>query len=237
MELSVVLPAYNEGGGIRGVAEELARELRKVSVTFEVIVVNNGSTDNTTVVLCELQKTLPELVVVTVFPNKGFGNGILAGLAQARGRVLGWMPGDGQLRSDDFVRGYTYLKKGAFDVVKGIRVIRNDSPFRLLQSKVYNTFFKTLFGVPYSDINAPPKLFTRPVYHAVKLVSKDWFLDAELILKAHAGGYHIGEAPLSGHLREWGSSKVIKLLTVCEFIKNMLKYRLHYAEYQTKKGA
>lgn len=231
----MIVPAYNEGSGIRGVIEELVHELKKTGVLFEVIVVNNGSTDNTTSILDQLREHTQELVVVRVFPNQGFGNGILTGMAHARGNVLGWMPGDGQLDAKDLVVAYFYLKNRRLDVVKGVRTVRNDNFFRFWQSKIYNFLFRILFTVPYSDINAPPKLFTRTVYEALALASKDWFLDAELILRAHTVGYLIGEACLPGQQRKWGRSKVVRFLTVCEFIKNMLKYKINHAPSKTNK--
>lgn len=225
--LSVVIPAFNEVAAIAGVVHELERSFSTKGLSFEIIVVDNGSTDGTGFVLEELQKKTNCLKVVHVFPNKGYGNGILKGLTKAEGDILGWIDADGQSSAEDVAGAYHLFLRGEYDVCKGIRRGRMDSAPRLIQSRVYNVIFRALFHVPYSDINAKPKFFTRAVYDSLELSSEDFFIDAELIIKAARRGYAVGELPVKGDARRGGSSKV-RITTALEFIENLVKYWFKY---------
>ncbi len=230
--LSIVVPAFNEVVAIAGVVSDLERSFTNTeqqNISFEIVVVDNGSTDGTSLVLAGLKKKMPRLKVVRVFPNEGYGNGILCGLKEAQGDILGWIDADGQSSAEDVAGAYRLFLKEKYDVCKGVRRGRMDSMPRLIQSSVYNVLFRTLFNVSYSDINAKPKFFTRKVYELAGLSSKDYFIDAELIIKAVQLGSRIGEISVKGDARQGGSSK-IRLATSLEFFKNMFAYKFRYGK-------
>lgn len=225
--LSLVMPAFNEAAGIARTIDDLDVLLKNRGVPHEIIVVENGSTDFTAALLKKIKEKNPSIIVVSVFPNKGYGNGILEGLKAARGDILGWIDADGQIDNEKISDVYYMLVEKNLDVCKGIRTKRNESVFRGVQSAIYNVLFKALFRAPLRDINAKPKFFTRAVYERAALSSRDWFIDAELVIKASRLGYTIGEVPLSGAARRSGASKV-RFTTAAEFIKNLLWYRFFY---------
>ena len=233
MTLSIVLPAYNESATIGGLVKDLKRALTANGDSFEIVVVDNGSTDNSKEVLGELAKNIPELKIVSVFPNRGLGNGILQGLKEARGEILGWMPGDGQVTAEDLVNVHRMICRGDYALCKGSRTRRNDAFFRLVQSRVFNTLFHFLFGVRSKDVNGTPKLFTRALYDRLDLASMDWFIDAELLIKAHKLKVSFHEISMAGQFRGGGASKV-RIPTVFEFLSNMMKYQ--FGRYETKES-
>jgi N-formylglutamate amidohydrolase len=89
---------------------------------------------------------------------------------------------------------------------------------------VYNLLFRVLFGYPHRDINGTPKVFTRELHQRLELRSKDWFVDAEVMLKAHDLGARFAEVEVEFHRREAGASHV-RASAVVEFLRNMLRYR------------
>lgn len=224
MNLSIVIPAYNEGRRLDLVLRRLYEAVRSAEPSFEIVLVNNGSTDNTEEVAQALAREMPELKIVNVFPNEGYGNGILRGLAAAEGQVLGWMHADEQAKPEHLVDLYRRIRDEGKDLSKAVRVERQESAWRIIQSSIYNWMFRLMFGSLYRDINGTPKLMTRSVYERANLSSRQWFIDPELMLKATAMKANIGELEILWESRKGGKSKV-HLATMFHFLKNMLRYR------------
>lgn len=222
--LSIIIPSHNEAKTIAKVVRSLDRDFRGVEEFFEIIVVDNGSTDETSQILNDINGQVPSLVTIRVFPNCGYGNGILAGLSAARGEIVGWMHADGQVSSRDVVLVYQKLQNENLDFCKVRRSVRREHLFRIIQSKVYNIFFNLLFKTPCSDINASPKLFRKTLIDNEALSSRDWFIDPEIVIRAARKRARIGEVSVIWDARTDGSSKV-KMTTSFEFIKNMIQYR------------
>lgn len=223
MKVSIVIPAYNEAQNITQVVRELCDGFKHVENSFEIIVVDNGSTDETPKILKELEKDVPQLSVVRVFPNKGYGNGIILGLERAHGEVLGWMHADNQAKPCDAVNVYRKVLDEKLDLCKIVRITR-EHPMRLAQSRAYNVLFRLMFNTPCGDINGSPKFFRRSLYKKTNLSSRDWFIDSEIIIKAERLGASIGEVPVVWQKRVGGFSKV-NMRTGFEFLRNMFLYR------------
>ena len=225
MDFSIILPALNEAENLPSVLRDLRNELGAINIKYEIIVVvDSKSTDSTCEVLDFLKKEIPELRYIKPELSSGFGDMIISGLSRARGEVLGFMDADGQIKAKDLVSAYRKLKEDKIDLCRGVRSIRHDSFTRKLFSKIFHFAFKMMIGSKFDDINGKPKVFLRSAYKDISPVSKDWFLDAEIILKAENKKFKIGEIPVTYFPRTKGYSKV-RLITVFEFIKNMIRYR------------
>jgi glycosyltransferase involved in cell wall biosynthesis len=222
--LSIVLPFYDEEECVREVIEELDGELRRQDRPFEILAVQNGSRDRTGAILAEMQQSLPELQVVTVPVNKGFGYGILQGLAAARGELLGWMPGDGQIPPTTIAPLMEKMAREGSAIGQGCRTIRHDASNRLFISKCFNLWTRLMFGLATNDINGEPKLVTAALYREMNLCSSDSFIDAEALLKAKRLGVRLSCVDMVSRERVKGVSKVHSS-TVIEFIMNLLKAR------------
>lgn len=223
--LSIVLPAYNESENLPGVLKNLKSALNKAQILTEIIVVDNGSTDNTQEILDGLKKEVGELKTLRIEENIGCGNGIIKGLDVATGDILCFMDADGQVRPYDLIAAYCKLRDEKLDLCKGTRIKRFFNRQREIASKVYNFLFYLLFGGQFQDINGSPKIFTRRFYQEANFSSKDWFLDAEIMIKAKNGKYLVGEVPIVYLERKRGGSKV-SISTIFEFLKNMFYWRV-----------
>lgn len=224
-ELSLAIPLYNEEENVESVVAELVRALEDQGIDYELVLVNNGSQDATGEIIERLARENPRLVPVHIPVNQGYGWGIITGLRHCRGRYLGYAWGDNQVRAEDVVRIFLRLREGGVDLVKSRRVERHDGLQRLIITKVYNTVFPLFFPVHSADVNGCPKIFTRAAYEAIRPQSKDWFLDAEIMIKAHRLGLRVEEIPVIFYPRASGKSKV-RWKTVVEFALNMFRYRL-----------
>lgn len=225
VNFSLVLPLYNECEGISKLVADLVKEFRAEGIVCELVLVNNGSTDSTGDVLEDIQKSYGAIRVVNAPINQGYGWGIICGLREASGPVVGFMCGDGQITPADVTRVYRRLIRQDLELCKVIRVVRHDGIKRKLLSKSYNLLFRLLFPVTSADINGTPKFFRRRCYQELDLKSKDWFIDAEIMIKATQRNYRIGEVAVEFRPRPTGESNV-RLLTAVEFVWNMLRYRL-----------
>lgn len=225
-ELSVAIPFYNEEVNAESTVRNLILTLEAHGVDFELTLVNNGSQDRTGRILEELVASDARLLVLHVPQNKGYGWGVLSGLGRCRGRYVGYTWADEQVRSIDLVRIFTQLKAEGADLAKACRKVRHDGLVRRVVTTIYNRCFPLFFPVQSRDINGCPKLFRREVLMAMGLECKDWFLDAEIMIKANRQGLRIAEVPVVLYPRRGGRSNV-SFLTILEFVRNALWYRIH----------
>lgn len=220
---SVVIPAYNESENLLILLPRLESALSVLHEEYEMIVVDNASTDRTPEVLREFQKIMPNLRVVSE-PTLGYGRAVLAGLTAARGSYIGIIRADNQEKSEDLLKMFLTAREGHYDFYKAIRMHRrNDGMKRIIISFFYNKLFRFLFNVRSRDLNATPKVFTRAFYERAHLESKDWFIDAEMVIKAEKMGCHLGEMEIEYLPRLKGKSSV-RLRHIFEFLRNMLQW-------------
>lgn len=227
LDLSLVLPMYNEELNVEPVVAGLAEALRATGVRCELLVVDNGSRDGTREKILAVAERHPEVRLVTVYPNRGYGWGVLNGLRAARGRAVGWMAGDGQVTPADVVRTWERFARGDVDLAKVERITRGDGWQRRLVSRVWNLTYRMLFAQPASDVNGTPKIFWRRHLAWLNLGQKDWFIDAELMLKLRGRGGRVAQVPIDFHPRAAGRSHV-RLRTLVEFYRNLGVYSLRY---------
>ena len=222
-ELSIVIPAYNEATHLQAVITEMVRVLDNSGIAYEVCIVNNGSTDNTSFVVSELEKKHATVTHVYLEKNQQYGGGIAAGLAAAHGEVLGWVHADGQANPEDIVRLYLAMRAEGCDLAKAIRAESHETTGRKLQSSIYNWLFRWMFWTRYRDINGTPRLLTRKAAGILKLKSRDWFLEPEFVIKSLQHKMPIVEIDTVWRTRRGGATKA-RPLTGLEFLKNMLLY-------------
>lgn len=223
-ELSLVVPFYNEEENITNVVNGLRTTCEKALVNYELVLVNNGSTDNSASILEDLAKKEPNKIKVFKIPvNQGYGWGIINGLKNASGEYVGFMSGDGQTKPEDLLRVFRGISEDC-KIVKAKRTVRNDGIARKVLSKACNLLFLALFNVKTSDVNGSPKILKNELLRKIAPTSKDWFIDAEIVIKAKYLNLKIKELPVEFLRREKGKSHV-SFSTIFEFARNILNYR------------
>lgn len=226
-DLSLVIPCFNEAASVRNTTTNLIRSLRETTEDFELVLVNNGSTDHTGDIIDELISEGAPVVKETVDANQGYGYGVLRGLRRCRGRIIGFMCADGQIAPQEVARLYEFASVATTPrLFKVRRRFRMDGWQRQVVSTIYNLTARVLIGdLGTMDINANPKMLPREYLEQMNLQSKDWFLDAEVMLKSKQLGLGVFELNVLGQMRLEGASHV-RSAAVWEFIVNLLKYRL-----------
>lgn len=191
--ISVIIPAYNDETTIARLVQDTDCLLKEISSDYEIVVVNDGSKDNTLNVLQELTRKFSNLRLINHEQNKGFGKTIKELYHAGTKDLVFSLPGDYQFAPKELLAMAKGLHK--YDLVIGHRVHRNDPPRRKLQSAIYNLMLRIFYGCGYKDVNSI-KLFRREILERVKLESDTPFVDAELCIRTYKAGYKVIEIPI-----------------------------------------
>lgn len=211
--LSVVIPARNEGECIASTVEHLHLELQLHHVPHEIIVVDDGSTDDTADVLARTAAHVPTLRTIRSDGPHGFGLAIRRGLEAMSGDAVVIMMADESDDCRDVVRYWHELHQG-FDCVFGSRFIKGggviDYPTpKLLLNRIANLYIRLLFGLRYNDVTNAFKAYRRCVIDGCQpLLSPHFNLTVELPLKAIVRGYTWKVIPITWRNRRTGLAKL-----------------------------
>ncbi|HWP65839.1 MAG TPA: glycosyltransferase family 2 protein [Candidatus Limnocylindria bacterium] len=200
--LSVVVPVHDEEGAVAGVVHALARELPGVARRYEVIVVDDGSTDRTAVVLAALRRTVPQLRVVRHAGNRGYGAALRSGFAAARHPWVLLIDGDGQI-DPGALRDVVAALDG-HDGVVGYRVRRADALARRVNTFAWNGAVRWLFGLAPRDVNCALKLLPAELVQDHALQTDGAVISAEILVRAARAGYRLAEVPVMHRPRRSG---------------------------------
>ena len=203
VKLSVVLPCYNEAENIPLVLA--AYEKVWPEFPAELVLVNNGSTDNSAEVLEREIARFPFARTVLVPVNRGYGYGVMAGLRAARGEVLGVSHADMQCSPRDLFRAYAALADSHATLIKGKRSGRAFGP--ALITTVMAACATSVLGMRLTDINAQPKVFHRSLLQRMDLPPDGFELDLYIMYTAKAAGWRINTIPVTFGERAYGVSK------------------------------
>jgi glycosyltransferase involved in cell wall biosynthesis len=226
--LSLIVPCYNEGDVLEHTIPGLFDALQTAVPECELILVDNGSTDDTADVIDGLCKRDSRIRSVTVPENLGYGLGVLTGYEAANGDCVGHIPADGPVAPEDVARlALRAMSAGPGSFLSAVRMNRQDTTIRRFVSGAYNRVFRILFGTLTDDINGTPKFADRGDLARMALQSRDYFLEAEMMIKGRRLGLDLIVAEVPSMPREVGRSKVSATLvkTCAEFVRNLLKAR------------
>lgn len=230
LQLSVVVLCYQTGQQAVDVLEEIGSTLTHSGIDYELIAVANywpERDDDTPEILRTFAKEWSGDHPVNVVAEKkkgGMGWDFKSGLDACRGEICAVIDGDGQYPSSSIVSAYRKMKAESLDICKTYRSSRADSFFRHMTSSGFNTLFSILFpGVDARDINSKPKLILKSHLKDLDLQSDDWFIDAEIMIKAKRLNLSVGE--ISIQYSEGVRESFVKPTAILEFVKNLIKWR------------
>ena len=204
LDLSVVVPLYNEEESLPHLVEQLLAALRPSGERFELVLVNDGSSDRTAEVLERLSRDIPELVGVVLRKNYGQTAAMAAGFDVAQGEVIVSLDGDLQNDPADIPMLLAKLREG-YDLVSGWRHQRQDAALqRKLPSKIANRLIGRVTGVRLHDYGCSLKAYSRDVLSDMRLYGE---LHRFLPALAFIEGARITEVKVNHRARQFGSSK------------------------------
>jgi glycosyltransferase involved in cell wall biosynthesis len=194
-EISVFFPAYNLEGYIAKTVENAIDYLSEIARKYEVIVINDGSSDKTGEVLAGLQKKHKTLRVITHPVNRGYGGALKSGFYNARYDWIAFTDGDGQFDIRELGGFIEKQSQSGADMVIGYYLKRSVSAFTVFTSKVWETIVYVLFGLRVKDVDCAFKLINRRVFKKINNLESERgaFISSELLVKAKRARFKIVE--------------------------------------------
>jgi glycosyltransferase involved in cell wall biosynthesis len=183
VSLSVFFPAYNDAPSLPGLIERTFAVLRENATDFEVIVVNDGSHDDTGTVLAGLAtRFAPHMSVITHEQNRGYGGALRSGFAAATKELVFYTDGDGQYDVGELPK-LLELMRADTGLVNGFKLERNDPWHRICIGNTYNAFARLLFRIRLRDIDCDFRLIRRSLLEEIELTSTSGTICVELVRK------------------------------------------------------
>ena len=210
---SIVVPAYNEEMNISPTIHSLLHALRQSQIPFEIIVVNDSSSDLTATTVQKISAESPEIRLVNNCGARGFGRAVRCGIANAKGDVLALVMADLSDDPADVVRCYQKIEEG-YDCVFGSRFIRgsrvtNYPPTKLYINRLVNRMLQLMFATRHNDLTNAFKVYRRHVIDSITPLHAAHFnITIELSLSALIRGYQIAQIPINWSGRTWGQSNL-----------------------------
>jgi glycosyltransferase involved in cell wall biosynthesis len=221
LSITAFFPAYNDGGTIASLVILTGNTLRELTGDFEIIVVQNGSSDYTSEVLDELARLVPALRVLHFDESLGYGGALRAGFAAATKEWVFYTDGDAQYDPRELRDLVAALGPG-IDMVNGWKIKRHDPPIRIVIGWLYQVFVKLLFGLVIRDVDCDFRLIRRAVFERVTLESTTGTITFELVKKIQDAGYGIIEVPVHHWFRQYGKSQFFNFPRVARTLFAMI---------------
>jgi len=216
-----VLPCHNEEANIEAVIKEALETLAEVADDFEVIVVDDGSTDRTREIVEEFKKSDPRIKLIKHNQNLGYGSALRSGFQVAQKDWIFLTDADRQFQLREIHRLVQEL--GRSRMVIGYRNPRKDPIHRRLYGEVYSFIIRILFGLNARDVNCAFKLFDRKILDAETMVSTGALISAELLIIARRKGITPVQVPVSHFPRKAGAQSGGSVRVILRAGKELLK--------------
>ena len=226
-ELSLFFPCHNEAENLEALVADALAALPALATTYEVILVDDGSRDDTAGVAERLVHRHGGVVrLVRHDVNRGYGGALRSGFAAARYSHLAYTDGDRQFRVADLARLVERAQETRSPVVIGYRLKRADPPLRLVYATLYRVANRVWFGLRVRDVDCAAKLFRRDVLQNISVHSNGAFFSAELLIRLRLAGVNALEIGVPHYPRTAGSPTGARLSVIARAVRDFWSLRI-----------
>ncbi len=232
-ELSVFFPCYNEEKNIALTVKKAVKVLEKTAKKWEIIIINDGSKDNTGKIALQIKQQYPNIKIITHNPNRGYGGAFKSGLYGAKYQWIAFTDSDGQF---DFSEISKFIKKQQTtkaDMVIGYYLGRKVSPLVIFTSKIWELIVFILFGLHVTDIDCGFKFISKKVVDTIPRLEAERgaFISSEFLIKAKKAGFKIEEIGVHHYPRTEGQATGRQLKVIIKSFSDLFKlwYKINLA--------
>jgi len=221
--LRVFFPAYNDAPSLPGLLRKTFDTLERHVADYEVIVVNDGSRDNTAEVLDDLRRAYaPHMRVITHPENRGYGGALRSGLGAATKEFVFYTDGDGQYDPGELPR-LLELCGSRTGLVNGYKMLRQDPLHRIWIGSTYNFCARLLFRIRIRDIDCDYRLIRRELLDKINLTSTSGTICVELVRKLELSGCEVKEVGVHHYPRLHGRSQFFRVRSLAITFGQLLR--------------
>lgn len=220
ISLSVFFPAFNESQNIETTVRSAIMTLDTLVTRYEIIIVNDGSSDETAALADTLASTFPHVRAVHHAENQGYGAAVWSGIQAAQYDWVFFTDADLQFDLKDLEKLLQFIPE--YMVVLGYRKKRQDPFFRLLNAKGWNILNRLLFGLTIRDVDCAFKLFSRDLVASLPIRSRGAMMSAELLIRLQRQGVPFKEVPVTHLPRKRGSPTGAKPSVILRAFKELI---------------
>lgn len=219
--LSLFLPTYNEQENIARTVEDADAVLKKVAKEYEILVVEDGSKDQTAQVVKDLIKKNKHVRMIQHKPNRGYGGAFKSGLYGSQQELVSFIDSDGQFDYSEVTKLLRHIDK--YDLVIGYRIKRQDSLFRNLNAFLWKIWMWFLFGLWVKDIDCAFKVIKKYVIEDVKLETESALTSAEFLIRVKQQDYRWKEVGVHHYPRKAGAATGANPKVIIRALKESLR--------------
>jgi len=221
LDISVVLPAYNEEDNIVKTLDRTSTFFKGLESDYEIIVVNDGSTDNTADLVRKMISNDPSIHLIQHSVNLGYGAALKSGLRKASKPLVFFTDSDQQFDISEIERLLEWIN--SYHIVIGYREARQDHFIRRAMAWGWGMLIRVLFKLNVRDIDCAFKLFRKRVFEEISIDSIGAFVNSEILIRARKKGFTIKEVSVAHYPRESGVPSGAKPRIILRAFKELIK--------------
>ena len=222
--ISVFFPCYNEQENVRGTVEKALKVLEKLDTDFELIIINDGSSDNTGNIADEIALKNPKIRVIHHHKNLGYGCALQSGFKAATKELVFYTDGDEQFDFSEMPQLLPLMAQ--YDIVSCYRLNRQDSIVRKINGWCWTKLVCFLFKLKLRDIDCAFKLYKTKIFDEISLTSTGALIDTEILARASCKGYRITQIGVHHYPRTVGAQTGANIRVIIRAFKEL--FRLYY---------
>jgi glycosyltransferase involved in cell wall biosynthesis len=222
--VTIFFPCYNDGGTIATMIIRAMQVAREVTDDFEIFVINDGSQDDSALILDEMVRLYPGYVrVIHETRPSGYGGVLRKGFASAEKEWIFYTDGDAQYDPRELIVLVEHLRDDV-DMINGYKIKRHDPIHRIWIGIAYQYFVKFVFGLVIRDVDCDYRLIKRSIFDVVTLESKSGTITFEMVKKIQDAGFIISEAPVHHYYRQYGTSQFFNIPRVVRTLIDLSRW-------------
>ena len=219
--ISVFFPVYQDEKTIYPLAQKMTAFLEREKISYEIIIINDGSTDQSGQFAEQLRQENQQIKVVHHPTNKGYGSALQSGFRAAANEFIFYTDGDGQYDVNELEKFLPYAD--TYDVINGYKLKRHDPLIRRIAGEFYRQSMRLLFQLPIRDVTCDFRLIRKSCMDSISLESQSGFICVELIAKLRKNGARFKEIGVHHYSRRSGKSQAFRFKNIVGMCKDALR--------------